>query len=288
MSFTKLMSTDGTTTGSLPIYRVRARNTSADSDNKIHDDDIAASYGFRGGLVPGVTVYAYMTVPLVERFALDWLERGSMQVKFHQPFYDGDEVIVRCETDSSADPISVAVTAEKEGGIVCATALATVNDRAAWLGEPRLEDYPEATLPALESRVVPTRESLVAGTVLGTLTETITAPDRTLLEKLDEQLQIYFGAEAVAHPFVFLSLANHVLMSNYRLGPWIHAASDLKNWSAVRAGETISIRGRIADCFERKGHEFVVLDLLVTADKTRVVQQVRHTAIYRPRHLEER
>lgn len=267
----------------LPIYRVRARNTSADSDNKIHDDSVAASYGFRGGLIPGVTVYAYTTVPLVERFGLDWLERGSMQVKFHQPFYDGDEVIVRCETDLGADPISVAVTAEKESGIVCATALATVNDRAAWLGEPRLEDYPEAPLPSFESRPVPTPESLVAGTVLGALTETITAPDHSLLEKLDEHLQIYFGAEAVAHPFVFLSLANHVLMSNYQLGPWIHAASDLKNWSAVRAGETISVRGRIADCFERKGHEFVVLDLLVTADETRAVQQVRHTAIYRPR-----
>lgn len=288
MSLSLLMSTEGTTTDSLPIYRVRARNTSADSDNKIHDDSVGASYGFRGGLVPGVTVYAYMTVPLVERFGLDWLERGSMQVKFHQPFYDGDEVIVRCETDSSDDPIKVAVTAEKESGIVCATALATVNDRATWLGEPRLEDYPEAPLPALEARVVPTPESLVAGTVLGTLTETVVVPDMALLEDLDEHLLIYVGADAVAHPFVFLSLANHVLMSNYRLGPWIHAASDLKNWSAVRNGEAISIRGRIADCFERKGHEFVVLDLLVTADQARVVQQVRHTAIYRPRRLEDR
>lgn len=272
----------------LPIYRVRARNTSADSDNKIHDDTIAASYGFRGGLVPGVTVYAYMTVPLVERFGLDWIERGSMQVKFHQPFYDGEEVTVRCEADSSADPISVAVTAEKEGGTVCATALATVNDRAAWLGEPRLEDYPDAPLPTFESRPVPTPESLVAGTVLGTLNERITAPDRMLLEKLDEHLPIYFGPEAVAHPFVFLSLANHVLMSNYRLGPWIHAASDLKNGSTVLDGETISIRGRIAGRFERKGHEFIVLDLLVTANDNRVVQQIRHTAIYRPRHLKER
>ncbi len=81
-------------------YRVRARNTSADSENKIHEDATAASFGFRGGLVPGVTVYAYMTVPIVERFGLDWLERGSMQVKFHQPFYDGEDVIVRAEVDA--------------------------------------------------------------------------------------------------------------------------------------------------------------------------------------------
>ncbi len=277
------MSTERTTPDSLPVYRVRARNTSADSENKIHDDSVAASYGFRGGLVPGVTVYAYMTVPLVGRFGLDWLDRGSMQIKFHQPLYNGDEVTVRANADSSADPIKIAVTAEREDGIACATALATVNDRAAWLGEPRLEDYPEAPLPKYETRPVASRESLVPGTVLGTLIETIKAPDQPLLESLDERLPIYSSAGAVAHPFVFLSLANQILMHNYNLGPWIHAASDLINWGSVRDGERISVRGRIADCFERKGHEFVVLDLLLVAGQSRVVQQVRHTAIYRPR-----
>ena len=72
-------------------------------------------------------------------------------------------------------------------------------------------------------------------------------------------------------------------MDNFRLGPWIHVASDLINWSAAHDGEEISVRGRIKDRFERKGHEFVVLDLLLVAGENRVVQQVRHTAIYRPR-----
>ena len=268
-------------------YRVSARNTSADSENKIHDDVTAASFGFRGGLVPGVTVYAYMTVPIVEQFGLDWLERGSMQVKFHQPFYDGEEVIVRAETDASADPINAAITAGREDGIACATALATVNDRSAWLGEPRLEDYPEALLPLIDSRPVPSRALLVPGTVLGTLTETVSLPDKTVLDNLDEHLPIYCGSEAVAHPFTLLGLANQILVRNYKLGPWIHAASDLINWSVARNGEEVSVRGRIADCFERKGHEFVVLDLLLVAEGTRIVQQARHTAIYRPRPISE-
>jgi len=264
-------------------YRVHARNTSADSENKIHDDATAASYGFRGGLVPGVTVYAYMTVPLVERFGLDWLERGSMQVKFHQPFYDGEEVIVRGEADTSAEPITVAVTAGREDGTACATALATVNDRSAWLGEARLEDYPVAPLPPIDERQIPSRGSLVPGTVVGTLTETLSLPDTTTLSNLDERLAIYSGARAAAHPFTLLALANQILVRNYKLGPWIHTSSDLINWSGARDGDEISVRGRVADCFERKGHEFVVLDLLLIADRTRVVQQVRHTAIYRPR-----
>lgn len=263
-------------------YRVRARNTAADSENKIHDDSTAASYGFRGGLVPGVTVCAYMTVPIVERFGLDWLERGSIQVKFHQPFYDGEEVTVRAEVNETADPVNVSITASRADGIACATALATVNG-SAWLGEARLEDYPEAPLPHIEARPVPSRELLVPGAALGSLTETITAPDASTLENLDERLPIYRSDDAIAHPFTLLSLANQILVRNYKLGPWIHAASDLINWSTARDGEEISVRGRIADCFERKGHEFVVLNLLLVAGNARIVQQVRHTAIYRPR-----
>ena len=264
----------------MQTYRVRARNTSADSENKIHDDATALRFGFRGGLVPGVTIYAYMTVPLVEQFGLDWLERGSMQVKFHQPFYDGDQILVKAEIDSGADPIKVALTAEQEDGTICATALATVNDGSKWLGEPRLTE--NESLPSIEARLVPSRDLLAPGTSLGTLIETLSVPDLSTLDKLDEHLPIYSGPGAVAHPFTLLGLANQILVHNYKLGPWIHAASDLKNWSAVRNNEEVSVRGRIADCYERKGHEFVVLDLELAVNG-RLVQQVRHTAIYRPR-----
>lgn len=261
-------------------YRVRARNTSADSENRIHDDATALRFGFRGGLVPGVTTYAYMTVPLVQQFGLDWLERGSMQVKFHQPFYDGDQILVKAEIDASADPIKVVLTAEQEDGTVCATGLATVNDGSKWLGEPRLTE--NERLPSIEARPVPSLDLLVPGTSLGTLNETLSIPDWGTLEKLDERLPIYTDPAAVAHPFTLLALANQILARNYKLGPWIHAASDLKNWSGVRNGEEVSVRGRIADCYERKGHEFVVLDLELTVND-RLVQQVRHTAIYQPR-----
>jgi hypothetical protein len=56
----------------LPDYRVKARNTSTNSENKIHDDATARRYGFRGALVPGVTVYAYLTEPVVAAFGPAW------------------------------------------------------------------------------------------------------------------------------------------------------------------------------------------------------------------------
>jgi hypothetical protein len=273
----------------LPLYRVRARNTSADSENKIHDDTVAASYGFRGGLVPGVTVYGYMTVPIVARFQHDWLERGSMQVKFHQPFYEGEEVTVLAEVDSDSDPHKITVIARREDGTVCATGLATVNDSSRWLGEPRLEDYPLADLSSHEARPPASRETCIPGKTLRTLKEKIDLKEAEsgFLRRIDEHLDLYYGGNAVAHPAMLLAMANHSLMHNFDLGPWIHTSSDLINLSAARDGEEISVRGHVADSYERKGHEFVVLNLLLVADGERVVQQVRHTAIYKPRKKTE-
>src|SRR5258708_1574062 len=79
------------------VRRVRAVNTAVDSENRIHDDRIAAAYGFRGGLVPGVTVYGYMTLPVLDHFGEEWLERGAMSVRLEAPGYDGEEVAIGTE-----------------------------------------------------------------------------------------------------------------------------------------------------------------------------------------------
>ena len=51
-------------------YAVEAYNTATASANKIHDDTVAAQYGFKGGLVPGVDVIAYLTRGPVERWGI--------------------------------------------------------------------------------------------------------------------------------------------------------------------------------------------------------------------------
>src|SRR5262245_6251613 len=75
-------------------YRVAAFNASKESDNKIHDDAVARQFGFRGGLVPGVDVYAYMTHLPVQRWGRAWLERGTAECRLLKPGDDGDTAIV--------------------------------------------------------------------------------------------------------------------------------------------------------------------------------------------------
>ena len=86
-------------------------------------------------------------------------------------------------------------------------------------------------------------------------------------------------------PGRLLQLSNRVLMQNFELGPWIHAGSEIENWSAVTVGDEIAARARIHQQFERKGNEFVVVDVMLVANGSRLVQTVRHTAIYRPKFV---
>jgi hypothetical protein len=229
------------------VYRVRARNTALDSENRIHDDRTAAAYGFRAGLVPGVTVYGYLAVPVIERFGEDWLARGGMRVRFLEPVYDGEEVTVTLSGS--------AVGASRADGTVCATGEIFSPEDA----PPSLADYPEEPLPAV--RPPASAESLAPGRILGTLYAELSRP----------------GLE---YPAALLTLSNHLLMQNVQLGPWIHAASEVRHFSIARNGDRLSVRGRAAERFERKGHQFVVLDILVVAAGERLIQQVRHTAIY--------
>ncbi len=270
---------------SLKIYRVQAHNHAQDSENKIHDNEIAARYGFHGGLVPGVTIYAYMTVPLVEAFGEAWLEHGTMQVKFNKPFYEGETVIVRATVDADSEPRQILIEAEREDGEICAVATAMLDGDTAWASNAQIADYTEKALPEMETRPQALRENFNVGDKLGSLAEKIDLRQQEddYLKKIDERLPNYFGTNAVVHPGYLLSLANQIFVRNFKASPWIHTGSELVNRSTVRDGETLSVRGRIGECFERKGHEFVVLDLLFVANETRIVQQVRHTAIYKLR-----
>nr|MBA2279716.1 hypothetical protein [Acidimicrobiia bacterium] len=73
-------------------HELVAFNTATASTNKIHDDEVARRYGFAGGLVPGVDVYAYLTHLPVARWGPTWLEQGTISARFRQPVYDGDAV----------------------------------------------------------------------------------------------------------------------------------------------------------------------------------------------------
>jgi hypothetical protein len=251
-------------------YSVVAFNTATASANKIHDDAVAASLGFRGGLVPGVDVYAYLCHPPAQRWGLDWLRHGTMRARFHAPVYDGDTVHV-------SSPDGARLELYDDEGARCAEGRAALAEPVT---APDVADWPEVPQTTVPPPASP--DVLVPGTAFGLEPHGFHADQHAeYLADVREELPLYHEAR-VAHPGWILRDANYVLSANVRLGPWIHVESAVQHLATVEDGQQVGCRAIVTEEWERKGHRFVRLDVLHTADG-QAVARTDHTAIYRPR-----
>ena len=262
-----------------PEFHVSAPAPTEPHENKIHEDDLARQYGFKGGLVPGVTVYAWMTHPVVEALGAEWIERGTFETRFAKPIYYEEPATVRAKVAArTADSVTIEAAAHNSVGEVCGTATMTLVTGPK-PSPPLASEYAVAPVPVERPRV--TRAHLETLKVLGT-------PELELdgraagdyIARFGETLALYTGAGAPAHPGIHLDLSNRALDRNVRMSPWIHVESRGRHWSAARVGERLEMRGRVERLFEKKGHEFVEADLLLVAGGSRPVASIRHTAIY--------
>ena len=265
----------------LAAWELRAHNTATHSGNKIHDDEVARRFGFGGGLVPGVDLYAYLTHPPAEAWGLDWLERGTMQARFSRPVYEGDAVrVVPVAQDENDDGQRVRLELRNSDGDVCATGEASLPHRAP---EPPALDRWLEVLQA-ESPPAASPVTLPVGRQFGLSRHGFHA-DRAdeYLDDVRETLPLY-RSERVAHPGWLLRDANYVLSRNVRLGPWIHVESAARHHGLVHDGESVSTSAIVTAEWEHKGHRFVTLDVaMIVADG--VATRVTHTAIYEPRQV---
>jgi len=265
-------------TDSLPVYRVKARNVSSTGENAIHDDETARRYGFRGALVPGVMIYAYMTHPLMTAFGAAWLTRGTASVRFIKPVHDGEELVVRgTVTARDAAGVSATLAAGTATTPECATLSVMIP-----AGRPtpvNLAMYPPAALP--EPRPAATRAYLSTVGTLGTPHAHYNAARAAdYLARVEDPLPLYRGPDGVVHPGFYLEQANRALDRNVAMGPWIHVGSVVRHLGGARIGDQLSTRGKVRSVFEKRGREFVELDLVIVAGATPVAH-VLHTAIYR-------
>ena len=99
-----------------------------------------------------------------------------------------------------------------------------------------------------------------------------------------ESLGLY-AEDGIIHPGLILRLCNKALSLNVRLGPWIHVGSAVQNFTPANIGDRLAAPARVIKEYEHKGHRFVELDVIVTANGETVVSRVYHTAIYRPRQV---
>ena len=255
---------------------VEAFNTATASTNKVHDDDVARSLGFRGGLVPGVEVHGYLSSLPAGAWGRAWLERGTISTRFGSPVYDGELVVLTGEGDEAG----MALTATGPDGTTRATGTATLPDEADAAPAPDPARWPDVGLRRDPPPASP--ESLAPGTALATAPQRFDAAAHAeYLHDVREDLELY-ATEGLAHPGWLVRQANKALYANVVLGPWIHVGSAVTNHRAIADGQLVQARALVTDEWEQKGHRFVRLDVAILADGA-VAATIDHTAIHRPR-----
>jgi acyl dehydratase len=246
-----------------------AANDATHSENRIHDDATARQYGFLGGLVPGVTVFAIGVRPLADRWGEELLERGHVDFRLAAPVYEGGTVEARLDGN--------AFRVLDEAGTVCLDGTAALDDVA--VPFPEVEIGGELPRPRPEAG----ESSLAPGTVLAPVTVPATDRYRGYLELLGDDHPLWTEQHLV-HPGWLCRALNEVLSSNVLLGPWIHVGTDLHLHGAAHEDEVLETRAVVTDNFERKGHHFVtVRGVTVEQAAGRPVLSGTHTAIWRPR-----
>lgn len=269
---------------------VTAHNNSLASANKIHDDDVARTYGFRGGLVPGVTVYAYTVAPLVAQLGTHWLTGGEATIALINPLYEGEQAVSRAtvtalEPTPQGERIVLDIRTENPAGQRCATGTASVLRDAA-PEQTALPDYvaaPRRRLP--DPRPELFLDTAPVGDVLSPLEVPTTADDaRTYANMVFSEDPLFLERSPwgppLMHPGWLLSECNRIFSSNFVFGPWIHTRSEIRYLGPALAGETFTFHGCLVEAYERRQHHYAVLEIFCVDGGGRPVMQVRHTAIF--------
>lgn len=263
----------------IPPQQILALNDAQESENRIHSDDVAARFGFKGALVSGVNVFGYLTQPLVRAYGVDWLETGIMDVVFLKPAYQDNLISIKTE--------SLGAESSRRNHLTCA-----FNEEGQLLA--KLESWAPAELPpvsllateaALASPAITQRPEITWEAIqLMTPAPVFNwQPDsdenRVHVQAQRDQSAVYTGDTALLHPYFLLDACNKALMRMFRMPAWIHTGSHLVLRKALRVGQQIEVRCMPIEKWERRGHQFIKL-YIAMLESDEVALEVEHTAIF--------
>ena len=246
-------------------------------NNIIHSTEGAKAFGYRAALVGGVTVYGWGARTIVDALGDRWLHDGWVDVSFKRPVFPGYELTTRVEErpDGTYD-----FSMTNSDGSVCLVGVCGLG-ASPWVNEHTIpaaqEGIPPAEpMPALTPGVLRVGDSLRPQAVPVSIEEAATyASD---LQRDDSEL--WRGDGALLHPGWLAGRGTRLMHHSWDYGPAIHARSQIQNVGAARAGQTVTVTGQFVDAFERKGHQYAVIDLAIRDEAGELFYRLRHTTIY--------
>jgi acyl dehydratase len=251
-------------------YRPTAINHAHESENRIHADNIAQRYGFRGGLVPGVAVFGYMTHPITEALGSQWLGHASVDVRFLKPAYDGERLAI----DLIQAIPNARVECKNDAGVLLATLKLDAS------APPPVD--PRAHVPAASrnpERIEINWDAISVDQPFAALQWLPTElENRTYAEYVADQSPAY--RDGLVHPHLILHWANQVLVRRFVLPAWVHVGSEIRFRRLLCVGDAIELRTIPIEKWRHKGHEFIKLYIAYLVGDEAAVE-VYHTAIFK-------
>ena len=229
-------------------WSVHAKNLPENSRNPIHTDEGGKAAGFDGALVAGVTVYAYLTNPILTLWGVDWLREGSSVVEFKSPVL-ADE-LVECITVLDDMSLNVNATVSNQIRAQC----------TAFIGKPVSSNSPDSSIELLETEEIH-----------------LVNEWENYGHRLGDDHEIYSDL-GVIHPAVWPSLANYVVEKNLVTGAWVHTRSKISHHNLVQIGSVATLESRVINRFETKAGNRAVINVAVTVEGEKVAE-VEHEAI---------
>lgn len=270
-----------------------ALNQSPDSKNEIHGDRIAKVYGFRGGLVPGVTLSAYLTQPAVEAWGKTWLNTGRCHIAVRSPVYDGEHFSV-----AITDQNEFQYTAELINSIgkICATAEVSLDQQACIAPKLRGDLIAEIEYQPPQASKAWFEQLKVQGCYAfryqwqkdHRMSRYFAEVERmpALLRCPDEAQGLKDKGQGLANMSFILGCANWIFDSNAAMNPWVHLETRSKNHQAIGQETSVIVEMQVLDEFSKKGHQFCDVNVGVFDEQSgQCLSEIFQRAIYRLRGL---
>lgn len=249
-----------------------AHNDAEASDNRIHSDEMAKKYGFRGALVPGVTVYGYLTHPLTAAHGERWLEGSAFELRLIKPAYHGDALSI----SGGADGVQHTLTCHNGEGTLLATLEGDLGEQqphGPWQTPPSEKPHErveiawdaidvDSALPAMHLRPEP-------------------ADNAACCELLrDEQPLWSTGERPPVHPLYLARVTNLAFSRHWFMPAWIHVGTHFRHLRVIRLGDDVEVRTIPVEKWTRRGHQFARLYIAMLTGGTPALE-AEHTAIFR-------
>jgi hypothetical protein len=263
-------------------WKAYALNTAPDSENQIHSDDLAKRYGFKGGLVPGVTVSAYLLHPVIESSGMAWLEKGYANCKITSPLYDGEnfEVISEIPREGQTNTFL-----KNEDGKIIANAeskiLENIPSKPKYRGDLLIQEEFKAPIASFAEWKKLKKEGCKAFKFHW-------GGDNPLIYLSDEKklpLILQPSKSGHANLSFLLGCANWILAGNAFMNPWVHLETKSQNYKAVSIETTLIAEMSVIDFYEKKGHEFIEVEVNLFEEKSKqCCMSINQLAIFKLRN----